>query len=154
MQRKKVHKKSARHGGTGDVISLGSVLKSTLIATPIALAIGILLILFATAILSTTDDPNKYHTVTGLLLIYLTALLGGTLATRLHRRRTPLFCGITMGFLLLLLLLLLSVILPNSGHEYSTAMQIGLHALLFPATVAGALLGARERRAKGRKRYR
>lgn len=154
MQRKKGHKKSPRHSSTGDVVSLGSVLKSALIATPIALAIGMLLVLFATAILSATDDPNKYHTVAGLLLIYLTALLGGTLATRLHRRRTPLFCGITMGFLLLLLLLLISLVLPNSGHEYGNAMQIGLHALLFPATVAGALLGAREHRAKRRKRHR
>ncbi len=156
MQRKKAHKKSLRHGSTGDVVSLGSVLKSTLVAAPIALAVGILLILLAAAILSATGDPLKYHTVAGLFLIYLTALLGGTLATRLHRRRTPLLCGVAMGFLMLLLLLVLSLILPNSGHQYSTAMQIGLHALLFPATVIGALLGAREKqqRARGRKRYR
>ena len=154
MQRKKAHKKSPRRGGSSEVVSLGSVLKSVLFAAPIALATGVLLILLAAAILSATGDPLKYHTVMGLFLIYLTALLGGTLATRLHGRRTPLLCGVMMGSLLLLLLLMLALILPNSGHEYSTAMQIGLHALLFPATVIGALLGARKKRTKGHKRHR
>ena len=154
MQRKKAHKKSPRRGGSSEVVSLGSVLKSVLFAAPIALATGVLLILLAAAILSATGDPLKYHTVMGLFLIYLTALLGGTLATRLHGRRTPLLCGVAMGSLLLLLLLMLALVLPDSTHEYSTAMQIGLHALLFPATVIGALLGAREKRARGRKRHR
>ena len=132
--------------------SLRSIGKSVLLALPITAAIAVLLMLPATALLLTTKNPNAYHGVVGSILLYLTAILGGTLATRLHRRRMPLFCGLAMGAALLLLLLVLSLILPGSPNKYNTALRVGLHALLFPATVLGAFLGAKEPRRRRRTR--
>ncbi len=147
-------KKRRQRAASSDTVSLASVLKSTLLAAPIAIALGMLLLLGMTAILLTAKDPDRYHTAAGLVAIYLTALLGGTLTTRMHGRRAPLFCGLAMAFLMLLLLLVVSLILPESGHTYTNALHIGLHALLFPAAVVGALLGAREKKTPRRHRAR
>lgn len=151
MKRRKGQRRSRGHAA-GEGVSIGSVLKSALSATAIAFAVGMLLILLVTAILSGTADPDKYHTVWGLILIYLTALLSGAIATRLHHRQASLFCGLAAGAVLLLILLALSLILPDSGHASGTARQIGLHALLLPVAVLGALLGARKRKERSRKR--
>lgn len=123
-----------------------SVCKSVLLALPIIMIIGLVLLLCTTAILLTTKNPDAYHTAAGLALLYLISLFGGAIATRLHARRTPLFCGMTMGAAILLLLLILSLILPGSDHTYTGALQIGLHALLLPMAITGALLGAREKK--------
>ena len=138
-------KRTAKRRAVGsEEPSLQSISKSVLLALPITAAISILLMLPVTAILLATKDPNAYHTAAGLLLLYLATILYGAIATRLHRRRMPLFCGLCAGAAMLLLLLILSLILPNSTHAYTTALRVGQHALLFPAALAGALLGARE----------
>ena len=129
-----------------DTVSLLSVAKSSLIALPIAIALGMLLLLLATALLLTTKDPDRYHTAAGLVALYLAALFGGMIATRCHRRRAPLLCGLGLTLAFLLLLLLISLILPDAGHTYSGALRVGLYALLFPAAEVGALLGAREKK--------
>ena len=98
-------KRGQRKGRTrtaSAVVGPASVLKSALLAAPIALTVGILLVLLVSALLSGTADPDKYHTVSGLFLIYLSALLGGLVAVRLHHRQAPLFCGLAVGGILLL----------------------------------------------------
>ncbi len=142
MKRKK--RTAKRRVAGSEEPTLQSISKSVLLALPITAVIGILLMLPVTAILLATKDPNAYHTVAGLVLLYLVTLLGGAVATRLHRRRTPLFCGLATACVMLLLLLMVSLILPSSQHSYGTALRVGQHALLFPAATAGALLGAKE----------
>ena len=51
-----------------------------------------------------------------------------------------------MSAAVLLLLLIASLILPGSDHTYTSALQIGQHALLFPMAIIGALLGAKEKK--------
>ncbi len=154
MKIKKRRAARRQHTASPDTVSFTSVLKSALLAMPITIACGMLLLLLATAILLMTRDPDRYHTAAGLVLIYLTALIGGAVATRMHRRHAPLFCGMAEALLLLLALLFVSLILPESGHTYSGALHIGLHALLFPAALVGALLGAREKKIKSRRAHR
>lgn len=129
----------------GEEPSLQSLGKSVLLALPITVAFALLLMLPVTALLLKTGNPNAYHTGAGLAILYLATLLGGTITTRLHHRRTPLLCGLAMGGALLLLLLVISLILPGNAHTYSTALQVGLHALLLPTALLGSYLGAKER---------
>jgi len=133
-------------------VTVKSIFKSVFLALPIAAAIGLLLLLPVTALLLRSKDPNAYHTAAGLTLLYLVTLLGGIIAARLHHRRAPLFCGLAMGSAILLTLLVLSLILPDSAHSYTPALRVGQHALLFPAAVAGALLGAKKQTAGSRRR--
>ncbi len=149
MQKKK--RTSKRRTAPSQEVSLTSVCKSVLLALPIVIIIGLVLLLCTTAILLTTKNPDAYHTAAGLALLYLMTLIGGAIATRLHARRTPLFCGIAMGAAMLLLMLTLSLILPNSDHTYTSALQIGLHALLLPMAITGALLSAREKKTTRRR---
>ncbi|MBQ3056137.1 MAG: hypothetical protein IJC95_01445 [Clostridia bacterium] len=149
MQKKK--RATKRHTTPSQEVSLTSVCKSVLLTLPIIMTIGLVLLLCTTALLLATKDPNAYHTAAGLVLLYLITLIGGAIATRLHARRTPLFCGVAMGSAMLLLLLVLSLILPGSEHTYKSTLQIGLHALLLPTAIAGALLGAREKNASRRR---
>ena len=148
MKHKKRKTRARKGGGEGALRSIG---KSVLIALPITLAVTALLILPVTALLLCTANPDAYHTAAGLALLYVAALLGGALATRLHHRRAPLLCGAAMGGTLLLLLTLLALILPDANHTYTPALRVGLYALLVPCTVLGALLGARERSARPRR---
>lgn len=144
MQKKKRTPK--RRAVSSEAVSLMSVCKSVLLTLPIIAMIGLVLLLCTTAILLNTKNPDAYHTAAGLALLYLISLFGGAIATRLHARRTPLFCGIAMSAAVLLLLLIASLILPGSDHTYTSALQIGQHALLFPMAIIGALLGAKEKK--------
>lgn len=136
---------------SAEAVSFTSVCKSVLLTLPIITVIGLVMLLCITAILLNTKNPDAYHTAAGLVLLYLVTLFGGLIATRLHARRTPLFCGIAMGAAVLLLLLVLSLILPGSDHTYTSTLQIGQHALLFPLAIVGALLGAREKKPSRRR---
>lgn len=149
MQKKK--RTPRRRAVSSEAVSLLSVCKSVLLTLPIITVIGLVMLLCITAILLNTKNPDAYHTAAGLALLYLVTLFGGLIATRLHARRTPLFCGIAIGAAVLLLLLVLSLILPNSDHTYKSTLQIGQHALLFPMATVGALLGAREKKPSRRR---
>ena len=129
-------------------VTIKSVFKSVFLALPIAVAIGLLLLLPITALLLRSKDPNAYHTAAGLALLYLVTLLGGIIAARLHQRRAPFFCGLAIATVMLLVLLLLSLVLPSSTHNYTPALRVGQHALLFPAALAGTFLGAKEQKIK------
>ena len=138
-----------KSSGEGSLRSIG---KSVLIALPVTGAVATLLMLPVTALLLCTANPNAHHTAAGLALLYVAALFGGALATRLHHRRAPLLCGAAMGGAMLLLLILLALLLPSTESGDTVALRVGLHALILPCTVAGALLGAKERSARPRRR--
>lgn len=146
MQNKK-RKAARRHHAATDTggYSPATVLKSAIFAFPVAILIGLLLLLLSTVLLLSTKDPNRYHAAVGALVASAVALLAGLIATRLNRRRLPLLCGLAEGAILLLVLLLLSALLPIKVHIFSGALNVGLHATLPLLAVAGAMLGARKR---------
>ena len=149
MKHKKRPTKARKNNrGGGAIRSIG---KSVGIALPVTGAAGVLLMVPVTALLLCTANPNAYHTVAGLALLYVTALFGGALATWLHHRRAPLLCGAAMGGALILLLILCSLVLPGNANSYTPSLRVGLHALVLPCTVVGALMGARERSTRPRR---
>ena len=143
---KKAHRaRRASEGASG----LSASLRATLIALPITLLLGVGLLLAATALLLSTKDPDRYHTVVSLPILYLTAFLGGIIATRIAHRHSPFLCGTALGAMLALLFSLVALFLPEglaiSGAGYAKFL---LRLVVVPAAVLGALLGAREKKRK------
>ncbi|MBQ2757706.1 MAG: hypothetical protein IJF31_04395 [Clostridia bacterium] len=129
-----------------------TVLKNCLLALLISAVLALLLCTLATALLLKTEDPGHYVGAVGIAVIYLWCFLCGGIATRLSGRRAPLLCGAASGAALLLLTLAL---LPLGAKESANAaLSFGLHALLLPVCVCGALLAARQKPAKRRHRAR
>jgi len=138
--------------GQGSAAAFPTVAKSALKALPVAAIVGSLLLFIVTALLLTLKDPAGYHVAAGIVVMCLTALTGGAAAARFHRRRVPVLCGLLEGLLLLLLTLPAPFLLPDAWqHARSLPVTVGLHAALFPLSVAGALLASRPQKKKRRK---
>ena len=137
-QKKKAARKhrATEHSGAPD---LGSLMKCALCALPITAGMGLLLLLLTAALLMKTGDPNRYHTAAGLALLYVTAALGGMIATRLYRRRSPLLCGLVEGVLLLLLVTVAAFFLPDELRATpARGAAILTRVLLVPTALVGA----------------
>lgn len=125
--------------------ALSVTAKSALLALPVTVAVGLLLLCIFSALLLTTADPDRYHTAAGLSVLYTTACLGGMIAIRLNRRRAPLICGLCEGLLVLIFVTVLGLFLPNGWeHQRSVGIDLLTRLLLFPAALIGAFLAARQ----------
>ena len=130
--------------------SLSAVCKRVLPALPITVAVGLLLLFVTAALLLRTKDPGRYGTPAALAVLYLTALAGGFIAARLAHRRLPLLCGLAEGAFLLVFCTVTGLFLPKTWQGVSGGMAVLTRSLLFPAAVAGALLGARKKKRRRR----
>ncbi len=141
------HKKAARrpHAANPQATTLG---RCTLLALPLTVAVGLLLLLFLTALLLVTKDPGRYVGGIGLASLLLTALVGGTLCVRLYGRRSPLLCGLLMGACLVLLFTIPSFFLSDTLRAGNLLLRI----LALPCAVLGAMLGARQKRRRRHRR--
>lgn len=132
-------------------ITLSKTMKCVLWALPITMAVGLLLLLLSTALLLSTKDPDRYHTAAALAALYITAFLGGLIATRLCHRRSPLLCGLCEALLLIVTFTVLSLCLPDEWrHTQSGGFALLSRVLLLPATMVGAFMGARKKKVKRR----
>ena len=147
----KSKKRNRRHSAAGAEKNptLLSSLKAALISLPITLVLGLCLLLLATALLLSTKDPDRYHSTVALPILYLTALLGGMIATRIAHRHAPFVCGVSTGVLLVVLFSLLALILPDSQSAVGTGyITFFLRLVVIPASMLGAFWGAREKKQK------
>ena len=129
-----------------------TVLTSAAVALPLALAVGALLMLPLGGLLLRVKNPTVGVRIAGPVLLYVISLIAGFAAVRHHRRVCSLAVGLSAGALLLLLLFILSLAVRGTA-THTPAVNLLLHALVLPFTMGGALLGAREKRQKRRKRY-
>ena len=81
----------------------------------------------------------------GILLLYLTALIGGWIANRLYGRRAPVLCGLGMGFAFFLLFTVLALAIPVKA-DHSTALALLFRTFLIPTALAGAALATGSKR--------
>lgn len=126
--------------------SFTAMMKCVLLALPFTVLLGALVLCTLTAILLLTPNPIHYATVPAILTLYLTAALGGVLATRIYGRRAPILCGLTTGLLLMLCLGIPSLFLTQSAGNAAATL---LMRLLIPvASLAGALIAARKRKTR------
>ncbi len=146
------HKKKATRGRRRTQVrasapTLGNTVKCIVLAFAIAVAIGLLLLFFATALLLLTKDPDHHHTAVGLAVAYLTAFIGGVVATALCNRRSPLLCGFGVALCMILLSTALSIFLPHVKGQDVTHSVLFLERLLFlPAATLGAMLTTKKRK--------
>lgn len=124
--------------------------KSALFALLLSLSFAALSLLLFSRLLLFTKSPTRYPAATGMALFYLTAALAGFLATRLHGRRAPLLCGAFAGVFLFLLTLTVALLLPHTAGGGLGAKGLLFRSLLFPATLAGAFWGARQKKVRRR----
>ncbi|MBE6629851.1 MAG: hypothetical protein E7624_03255 [Ruminococcaceae bacterium] len=129
--------------------SFSALLKSVLCALPLTVLSGALLLLVTTAVLLNTADPDHYHVPAGMLLSYLTAAIGGMLATLFYGRRSPALCGFFEGVCLFLLLSVPALFLKSA--DGNAALSLLYRVLIFPASLVGAYLGSRKKTRRGRR---
>lgn len=146
------HRSSALQGDGAP--NLGSLMKCALCALPITVAVGLLLLFITTALLLLGKNPDRYRTVAAPALLYITAFFGGMIATRLYRRRSPLLCGLTEAILLLFLLTATAFFLPDGWkNTVSTGLSLLMRVLILPVSLGGALLAARKKTSKRKRRH-
>ncbi len=135
--------------------TLSATAKSVLGALPITVVTGLLLLLLFTALLLRVKDPNRYQTITGCTLLYLSAFVGGFAALRLNHRRAPLLCGLGEGTLLLAIWALIGLFLPTAWKgDTSAVLSLLAHVCLLPAAALGAWAGSRGSGQRKRRRKR
>lgn len=108
----------------------------------ISVGIGAGLILLFSIVAYFLPDPNPMIRPLAYTAVGLTALLGGTVAGRLHRG-APAVCGLINGILLLALMLLLSLFFRSLASGYSAWISALLHAAIPLLSFVGALIGVR-----------
>lgn len=147
-------KTKAKRRAGASASSMPCWLRGTLLALPVTLLCGLALLLLGTALLMMTKDPDRYHAVLSLPLLYLTAFLGGFIATRMAERRSAVLCGLCEGLCLLVLFSLLALCLPRdwaaNGAGYS---RILLRLPLLVASLLGALAGAKKQARRRHRRH-
>ena len=132
MAHKKMRKRTHENGSDGF-----GLLRHALTGTAISAIAGAALLLISAGIAYSCDDPHSVTTPLALLSLYLSALIGGFSASRMHRS-DALLCGTVSGGVLMLLYLLLSCFL-SEGFE--TPLPLYLLLILRLMIVVCAILG-------------
>lgn len=126
--------------------SFTAMMKCVLLALPFTVLLGAFVLSVSAFLLLRTANPIHYADAVALLCLYLTALLGGMLATRLYGRRAPVLCGLGIGILLLLCVSIPTLFLGTG--EGGTAAALFTRLLIPIVSLAGALFVARKRKVR------
>ena len=129
--------------------SLFAMMKCVLLALPLTVLLGALLLSFSTALLLLTPNPIQYTLLPGILCLYLTAFAGGALTTRFYGRRAPVLCGLMQGLALLLCFGVPTLFLQRESAN--TAVTLLLRLLIPIISLLGAFFTARKRKTRYRR---
>lgn len=142
----------ARHTDRLGSFTPRGVLCCSALGAAASLVCGILLGLVMALVLYRTADPARYVTPAALSVLYVSALLGGTIAYRANKR-SALLCGAISGAILLAIMLLVSLPFGIGSSDHGIISALTLRALVIAASVVGAFMGAIEPSKKKRKNY-
>ena len=118
----------------------------------ISVAVSICLLFTVSAILYSTDDPNRFVSPASLSVLYISSLFGGFASARLNRG-SALLCGLLTACMLLTLLFLLSLFVdPSLTAEKSLAGALGERGIAIGISVLGAAIGVSNKKKKPRRR--
>ena len=120
-------------------------LAASMICAAISLLIGAAICYFA-------PDPNKYIIPVGIIAIYLSAMVGGFVSRRLQGGDTLLSGGICGALLMLAFLFFTLFFEKEDGDIFSTGVSLILRATVIAASILGAFIGSRQRKAPRRRR--
>lgn len=121
--------------------------RCTLLALAVTVVMGLLLLLFFSLVLLSTNDPGRFVGGAGLAALLLTAMIGGTVCVRLYGRRSPVLCGLVMGVCLVVAVTLPALFSPGGTH--AAAMLLRMPVL--PCALLGACVGAKQKKRRRRR---
>lgn len=127
-----------------------ALLRNAAIGTGCALCIALLFLLVATLVAQHVTDPNILIAPLGLIALYLAALCGGFIITRLQGG-DPLLCGLVGGALILLICLAVGLCLPapgtsHAGNALLTRLPVPLLSILSAVPAAKRRTTVRRKR--------
>ena len=143
--------KSRLTDGIRSPVSLG-LLPSCLRGLAAALICCTALLLIASGIVYSLDDPNRYVIPASLTVLYLSCFFGGFVSTR-YNRGGALVCGLLVSVTLLILLLAASLLLPPSlSAEHKLPLSLGLRGLAIAFSIAGSLMSTGQKKKRSGKK--
>lgn len=129
------------------------IFMSSLYGLLISLGIGLALTLLVSAILYSLDDPGRYVTPTAIIVLYVSALMGGFITAKLCGG-SALLCGGLYSLMMLVLMFVVSLLFGDTySSEYSLPLAVGLRGIALALALFGAVTGAKQP-TKKRKRNR
>lgn len=145
--------KQKRRGGSKEATGLWQMPKKLFFALILTLILGGAMLVPVTAVLLASGDPGAVLRPVTLCLSYLTALLGGMIAAKCSRGHSPLLFAALLGILLALVFLLGAVLVPKEwcARPMGSISHL-VRVLLVPASLLGALLATRKKKAKRHRR--
>lgn len=142
MKKKKIKNKASASGIISSV-SFGVIMS-------VALLLSLLLVFSALAL--TLEKPHVILTPLAFFSIYTSAFFGGFLSAKRSKGRDSLLCGIICGIISAILLSLLFGIISLALNTESAPISWLYRALIIPASILGALIGAKSKPRKKRRR--
>ena len=128
------------------------ILSCSLYGFGISLLIGICLLFAVSAVIYSTDDPNRFVAPAALSVLYISALLGGFFAAKLNRG-SALLCGLLTAVMLLALLFLLSLFVdPSLTEDKSLVAALGERGIAIGISCLGSAIGVSNKKKKPRRR--
>ena len=131
--------------------ALAGLFRHALKSALITVCIGAALSVIASLICYFSEDPVVLITPLSYTASALTAISGGVIAVRIHKR-AALLSGLLTGSILTLLMMLASLFLSPLASGYSTGIAAALHAAYLALCVLGAFLGQKKPSRRRRKR--
>lgn len=122
-------------------------IKNAVFGALFALLAAAVLLLIGSAVAYSMSDPNAAATPIAIAITYIAFFAGGFITSKLNKDNL-IVCSVLNWAVLSAIMLLFSLFF-GSGirYGYSLPLTLGLHALSFPADLAGAALGLKQRTA-------
>ena len=128
------------------------ILSCSLCGFGIAIAVGICLLLALSAVIYSTNDPNRFVSPASLSVLYISSLFGGFSAARLNRG-SALLCGLLSSCMLLAILFLTSLFVePSPEVDTSLVAAIGQRGIAVGISVLGAAIGVSNQKKRPKRR--
>ena len=117
------------------------VFRCSFIGLAVSVGVSILLCLISASILLATDDPARIVTPTAFSILYVSAFVGGAIASSL-KRGSAFLCGTAVGTAILLITYLLSFAASHiAKNDFSFTEATALRIAIPVCSLMGALAG-------------
>lgn len=142
MKKKKIKNKSSANGIISSV-SFGAIISAALLFS---------LLLIFSALSLALERPHVIFKPLAFFSIYTSAFFGGFLSVKKNKGRDSLLCGLFCGIVTAILLSLLFGIIALASDAETTPISWLYRALIIPASMLGALIGAKSKPRRKRRR--
>ncbi len=128
------------------------ILSCSLCGLGIAMAVGICLLFAMSAVIYSTNDPNRFVSPAALSVLYISSLFGGFSAAKLNRG-SALLCGLLSSCMLLAILFLMSLFVePTLATDRSLIASLGERGIAIGISVLGAAIGVSNKKKRPKRR--